>query len=347
MSTTETPIGSVANSSIDDWESVLHYMQPIMDLYTQDDVTDILIHAYNDIKIVRGSKLVRVKNAFASEIDLVTFIGQVANALGQNVGDDHPILEARFPDTSRLLCTLDKVSPRGATVTIRLPPKEVLSFARLIEYEALTPDMVDFIRERIEREDNFLVSGNTGSGKTSFLRACAEFVNPDAVLITAEDTQELYLRKLLPNSVALEAPRRRVRDASQVIGLDELIRAMLRMNPDYCWVGEIREAKAASAWVQIGNTGHTLTASTLHSNGPYDTVKRLQYLLSSSGMLSYDLAGFQVLGNTKMFIHAARNLRKYGRKITDICLSNGTELEPVFAYNEALGKHEYVGRKFF
>ncbi|WP_313479303.1 ATPase, T2SS/T4P/T4SS family [Stutzerimonas kunmingensis] len=347
MSTIETPIGNVAASSIDDWESVLHYMQPIMDLYTQEGVTDILIHAYNDIKVVKGSQLIRVSNAFASEIDLVTFIGQVANALGQNVGDDHPILEARFPDTSRLQCTLSKVSPRGATVTIRLPPKEVLSFGKLIEYGALTVDMVDFIREHIEQEDNFLVSGNTGSGKTSFLRACAEFVNPDAVLITAEDTQELYLRQMLPNSVALESPRRRVKDGVKAIELVDLIHAMLRMNPDYCWVGEIREAKAASAWVQIGNTGHTLTASTLHSNGPHDTVKRLQYLLSSSGMLSYDLAGFQVLGNTKMFIHAARNLRKYGRKITDICLSNGAELEPVFVYNESLGRHEYVGRKFF
>lgn len=349
MSLFELPFGSVPAARKSDWESVLYYMKPIIDLYTGEGVTEIMVDAYNDIKIEQNSKkiIVDAKHHFSSEQDLVRLIHQIANALEQNVDDNNPILEARFPDTSRLVATLDRVTPYGATMTIRIAPKKMLTFADLLDYGSISPQMVDYIAEQMQDEVNFAVSGNTGSGKTSFLRCCAEFISKDARIITCEDNLELYLKLRLPHSFPMEAPRRKATDAEAVVDLSTLIRTSLRQYPDHVWVGEIRSASAADAWMQVQNTGHSLTATTIHSNNAEDTVERIAYLLASGGLFSYELSKKQILGNTSMFVHCSRNHKKYGRKVTQIMRSNGNELEPVFVYDISSNEHKYLGRKFY
>lgn len=343
----ETIIGSVSKEKKESWDSVLYYFKPLEQFYLDDEVTEIMVNRFDEIYIEKGSRMFRVNATFSSENNLQTFIRQVANALDQQVDDyDYPILEARFPDTSRLCCTMPVVSPYGATVTLRKAPKKLLTFADLVSYGSLTQDMVDYIGERIASEDCMLVSGNTGSGKTSILRASLEFIDKEARMITSEDTQELYVKQVIPNSVCLEAPKRRNMDAkAQAIQLEHLIKLNLRQRPDYPWVGEIRDAAAANALLMLLNTGHTGVASTIHSNSALDAISRLQYLLASSGMMDYDLVGKQVLGNIDMFIHAGRNHRTYGRKVLEVCYVVNGQLETIFKYDHAQGKHIYLGKK--
>lgn len=341
----ETALGMIPDSRLQAWKSVMHYMEPILDLYRSGDVTDIMIDAFDSIKIEQSGKIIKTPNRFPSPVFFERFIKQIGNALGQKPDDNNPILEARFPDTSRIVATFDSVTPLGATMVIRIAPKKLITFEDMITFGSVTQEMVDYVRDCIADELSMLVTGNTGAGKTSILRACAKFVHREARLLTCEDNQELYLKGVLENSVPYEAPHRDLADGVAQIDLAKLIRTALRLRPDHIWVGEIRDAHAASAWMQIGNTGHSLTASTLHANSPEDSVKRIAYLLAESGKLSYDLACSQVLANTQLFIHAKRD-RRFGRKIVAISKSDGTRLIPQFIYNEASNKHEFVGSKY-
>lgn len=127
----------------------------------------------------------------------------------------------------------------------------------------------------------------------------------------------------------------------RVINLASCIRKFLRYRPDRGWVGEIRDAAACDAFFQFIYTGHRGSAASLHTNGPDDTVPRLQYLMSSAGLISYDLAGRMILGVLDLMIHCSRDPR-YGRKVTDIVEVRNGELHPIFVYDVEAGKHRRV-----
>lgn len=338
MSMVETPVGRVAESDRRGWDLLLHYFEPLMPYYEDEAVTEIMVNRYDEIWIERGGRLERVDTAFDSERALQELIFQIANRLNQLVDEDNPILDARFPDGSRLCCTLPAVSPGGSTITLRCKPRVSYTFEDLVGFGALTQEMVDYIGQRVRAGDTMLVSGNTGSGKTTVLRACAAFIDPRERVISAEDTMELHLKQMLPGAVEHEAPKRRPKEGVQPITLAALIKLMLRERPDRGWVGEIRDAAAADAFLQLSNTGHTGGASSLHANGPGDAVRRIQYMIASAGLVSYELAGHQVLGGVQLLIHCARNY-KWGRKVTHICRIEDEKIIPVFLFDEERLEH--------
>ncbi|RQA67818.1 CpaF family protein [Pseudomonas aeruginosa] len=342
MSMVETAVGMVPESDSQGWELLLHYFSPVMQYYLDEAVTEIMVNRYDEIWIERGGHLERVDATFGTERALQEFIYQVGNRLNQLVDEDNPILDARFPDGSRLCCTLPTVTPGGSTITLRCKPRQSFTFEDLVGFGALTPEMVDYIRERVQAGDTMLVSGNTGSGKTTVLRACAAFIDKRERVISAEDTMELHLKQMLPGAVEHEAPKRRPKDGVQPVTLASLIKLMLRERPDRGWVGEIRDAAAADAFLQLSNTGHTGGASSLHANGPADAVRRIQYMIAAAGLVSYELAGHQVLGGVQLLIHCARSY-KWGRKVTHICRIEDEKIIPVFLFDEVELKHVRVG----
>lgn len=337
-----TDFGVIPREDLQGWDLVKYYFAPLLPYYLDESVTEIMVNRFDYIVIERANKLERIEGLqFESETALQSLIFQVANRLNQLVDDDNPVLHARFPDGSRLCCTLPIVSPGGATITLRCKPRKDLTFDDLIAFGALTPEMVDYIGACVSRADSMLVTGNTGSGKTSLLRACGKFVGKSERMVTAEDTLELHMKRMIPGTVAMEAAKRRTPDGVKPLTLANLIETMLRQRPDRPWVGEVRDAAAADAVMQLSNTGHEGLATSLHANGPEDAIRRFQYLLASAGLVSYELAGHQVMNAFQLLIHCHRSY-KFGRKVTHISRVEGEKIIPVFIYNEKTGLHERV-----
>lgn len=337
---TELPMGKVPNDQASEWGPLLHYMEPVLDFYQTPGVTEIMINRFDKIFIEKDGKMELTNARFKDNGELERFIHYAGNLLDQPFSVENPILDARFPDCSRLCCTRSNVSIGSASVTLRIAPKVPLTSKMLLDYGSLTEEMFEYIQRIVEGGANIIVSGSTGSGKTSLLRVLTEFINPDLRVITCEDTQDLFLN--LPNTIAMEAPKRRLEgqiEAAEEITLSRLIKTTLRQRPDRIWVGEIRDKFAADAFLQAINTGHTGCATTIHSNGCADTVERIQYLLAAGGLLSYELARKVLLGGITVLVHAGRK-PTYGRKITEIVEVVEGDLLPMYVFNEDTLQHD-------
>ncbi|OXK85106.1 type II/IV secretion system protein, partial [Escherichia coli] len=182
------------------WDQIHDGMLPIMDLYLDPTVTDIFINRYDNIYTSVNGKYVKTDSSFSSERALKAWIDQIATVLRQpfstsgnyKYGDViEPVLDARFPDGSRLMCTDPVISPQGSTVSLRKVPKQILEEKDFINSGMLTRDILDYLISVIQKRKNFIVAGNTGSGKTSLLRLLARYIDTMERVITAEDTQEL------------------------------------------------------------------------------------------------------------------------------------------------------------
>lgn len=335
--TYSTLFGEVPEAKTYEWKWVEENFAPLRPLYTLSGVSEIFVDRFDNVSIERNGKIEKTDVRFASETDFYNFIKQVATALNQTLDSDHPLLDARFPDCSRLCCTLPEITPQGATLTLRIAPKTHIHASQLVELGALSQAMLDYLIDAIQLGKNVIVSGNTGSGKTTLLRALARYIPEGERIVTCEDTQELYL-SWLPFLVSMEAPNRT--DSS--IEMKNLIEAALRMRPDRIWVGEIRKASAADAFLQAINTGHCGCVTTLHANSAKDALSRLQYLIASQGLISFDLAHKQIIGNVDVFVHVSRH-PSYGRKVTEIVSVNDGQLTPQFVLSRSDLTHMNVG----
>lgn len=330
----ETLFGNVPTVDYQRWRIAETYFEPIKSAFLDSDVTEICVDRFDSISVEKRGRIEKTDLTFQSENDLQNFIVQIAQCLGQVIDDDNGIMDARLPDCSRLCCTLPSVTPQGATITLRVVPETVITSKDLLNFGSLSEDMLDYLVEHIRLGSNMLVSGNTGSGKTSLLRVLARYMPEHERVITCEDTQELYL-EWLPYKVSMEAPKRE----NSTIKMKNLIEAALRMRPDRIWVGEIRHAPAADAFLQAINTGHSGCVTTIHANSCADAVTRLQYLIASAGLVDFDLARQQITGSVEVLVHATRH-PDYGRKVMEIAeICQGGEIKPVFYYSPEQASH--------
>lgn len=341
MSYADTIFGQVPLKMASSWELLEHFLAPVIPHFLNPEVTEICVNRYDEMYVEINNVLERVPSVFASEARLVEFIRQLGIVLNQPFDEDTPELDARFPNGARISCTHSAMTPLGATFSLRCKPSKAFTMAELVALGALTAEMADFIQGQVEDGATMLVTGNTGAGKTAVLRACGGFIPQPERLCTAEDTLELGMREMLPNVVAFEAPHREPKPGKRQITLASCIRKFLRYRPDRGWVGEIRDAAACDAFFQFIYTGHRGSAASLHSNGPNDTVPRLQYLMASAGLISYDLAGTMILNVLDLMIHCSRDPR-FGRKVTDICVVVDGKIKPVFTYDIEAGVHRRV-----
>lgn len=327
----ETELGPVPEKDLNKWNLVIHYMEPIMEFYKDRKVTEIMINRYDSI-FVEGLDGKRKTNAsFKSETQLERLINQISIALKQD--EEKPaIIDARFPDQSRTCCTTKVVTPMGSTITMRCAPKTTLSLDDLIKYKSLNEEMKEYLRERVEKEDNTIISGSVNSGKTTLIRAFAEFIPKTQRILICEDTQELHLD--FPDQIPMEAPKRRDSD----IDLPLLIKTTLRQNPNRVFVGEIRDAAACDAFLQVINTGINGCVTSIHANSPKDAIRRIQYLLSKEGLIGFDLAGHEIKNSVHLLIQTERTIN--GKRITNISrLNEEKNVEQVFGYDEKQDQH--------
>ncbi|HMA92187.1 MAG TPA: CpaF family protein [Polyangiaceae bacterium] len=260
--------------------SLRGFFAPILAELDDPNVTEILINGPHDIFVERKGKLTKLDAGFKSADALMSALRVVAQFVGRALDAEHPILEGRLPDGSRVEALLPPIAPDGPSVAIRRFSKQKLTLQRLIELGALTQDAAETLRVLIECKQNIVVAGGTGSGKTSMLNALSALVPGDERIVVIEDAKELQLQR--EHVVQLEA-RPADPKGKGAVTIRDLFKATLRMRPDRIVLGEIRSGEALDL-VQAMTSGHGGCLTTVHASYPIDALNRLETMALMGGV---------------------------------------------------------------
>lgn len=306
----------------------------LQELIEDPQITEIMINGKDDIFIEQDGKLSRWENGFESEEKLNNIIQQITACCNRVVNEASPIVDARLANGSRVNVVLKPIALNGPIVTIRKFPKKPMDMEKLIKLGALEEDHSRFLEKLVLGGYNILISGGTGSGKTTFLNALSNFIPPEERVITIEDSAELQLVNV-KNLVRLET-RNANAEGCLPVTIRDLIRTALRMRPDRIVVGEVRGAEAVDL-LQAMNTGHDGSLSTGHANSAADMLSRLETMVLMGMDLPVAAIRQQIASALDIIIHLGR-MRDKSRKvleITEVCGYEKQEirLRPIFVYH--------------
>ncbi len=276
---------------------------PLEPLLADESVSEIMVNGPYSVYVERGGRLTRADAAFDDEAHLRRIIERIVSPLGRRVDDSSPLADARLPDGSRVNIILPPLAVAGPTVTIRKFARRPLRTADLVRLSTLTVLAEDFLRACVAGRLNVLVSGGTGSGKTTTLNALSASIGADERVITIEDAAELQLQQ--PHVVALESRPPNLEGRGEVT-IRQLVRNALRMRPDRIILGEVRGAEALDLLMAL-NTGHDGSLSTVHANGPRDALSRLETMTLMAGTeLPLRAVREQIASAVQVIVHQER-----------------------------------------
>ncbi len=294
---------------------------PIDPLLRDESVTEVMINGPKRIFVERTGKLRLSRAHFTDNAHLMRIIERILTPLGRRVDESSPMVDARLADGSRVNIIIPPLSLIGPVVTIRKFPKETMTVEKLVAYGTLSEDMAVFLRACIKARLNVLVSGGTGSGKTTTLNVLSSFIPDGDRIVTIEDAAELRLQQR--HVVTLETRPANIEGKGQVT-IRDLVRNALRMRPDRIVVGEVRAGEALDM-LQAMNTGHDGSLTTAHANTPRDVLSRLETMVLMSGMeLPVRAIRDQVSSAIDIIVHQSR-IRDGSRKITYVTEVMGLE----------------------
>ncbi len=299
-------------------------------------ITEVMINGYDTIFVEKAGKLTRLDEHFESNDDLIRIVQRFVSSMDRTVDSSNPIVDARLEDGSRVHVVFPPVALDGATVTIRRFSKTPMTIEKLLEYKSITPEVADFLQKVVSSRHNVFVCGGTGSGKTTFLNAISNFIQPWERVITIEDSAELQIKNI-PNIVRMETKKANSREATEIT-IRDLIKASLRMRPDRIVVGEVRGEEALDM-LQAMNTGHDGSLSTGHANSPEGMLSRLETMvLTGSADLPLEAIRQQIASAVDYIIHLSR-LRDFSRKCMEVTevvkYENGRIiLNPIYKFEE-------------
>jgi len=253
---------------------------PLQDLLDDPSVSEIMVNGFASVFVESKGKLHRTNRTFESNDQLIRVIDRMVRTSGRRVDQSSPMVDARLPDGSRLNVVLPPLAVDGPSLTIRKFTAGHLGIDHLVEQSSLSQEAADFLRQAVATKANILVSGGTGTGKTTILNILSSFIDRHERVVTVEDAVELSLD--LPNLIRLETRPANAEGAGQVT-IRDLVRNSLRMRPDRIVVGEVRGAEALDM-LQAMNTGHEGSLSTLHANSPRDALRRLETMVLLGGI---------------------------------------------------------------
>ena len=258
------------------FQNAIHsFLSPIVDLLEDPMVTEIMINGHREIFAERKGLVYRTPNQFPHEDALISAMRSVAQSVGRKIDEENPILEARLPDGSRIQVVLPPMSRKGTTVAIRKFSKEKLSLKDLITFGALDKTGARFLDICIHLGKNIIVSGGTGSGKTTMLNVLGSRIPKEQRLIIIEDAAELQVKT--EHVVSFETRKLDPLTGLPEVTIRELVRAAMRLRPDRIIIGEVRGQEALDL-IQMMNTGHDGSMGTVHANNPLDACIRLETL---------------------------------------------------------------------
>jgi pilus assembly protein CpaF len=253
---------------------------PIEPLLKDPTVNDILINTHKTVYVERFGKLERTKVHFKDETHLLRIVNKIVAGVGRRVDESSPMVDARLPDGSRVNVAIRPISVDGPMVSIRKFSEKPFSMEKLVEIGTIRPKMVDLLQAAVQGRISMIISGGTGSGKTTFLNALSSFIPPAERLITIEDAAELQLQQ--PHVGRLETRPANTEGKGEVRQRELVINA-LRMRPDRIIIGECRGDEAFDM-LQAMNTGHEGSLTTIHANTPRDSMKRLEQMVAMAGL---------------------------------------------------------------
>lgn len=298
---------------------------PIQPLLDEEDISEVMVNGPFQIYYEKKGKLILSDIKFKDNDHVMRIIERIVAPIGRRIDESVPYVDARLPDGSRVNAIIPPLALNGPTITIRKFKKEALGIADLVKFGTLTQEMAEFIEACIKVRLNIVVSGGTGSGKTTTLNILSSFIPEDERIITCEDAAELQLRQ--PHVVRLETRPANIEGKGEV-AMRELIKNTLRMRPERVIVGECRGGEALDM-LQAMNTGHDGSLTTGHANTPRDMLARLETMVLMAGMdLPVRAIREQISSAVHLIIQQSR-LKDGSRKITFITEIQGMEGDKV------------------
>jgi pilus assembly protein CpaF len=298
---------------------------PLEPLLMDDTVNDILVNGPNDVFVERYGKLEKTTVRFRDVPHLVNVAQRIATAVGRRIDESTPMVDARLADGSRVNIVLPPLVLNGGTISIRKFSRREITLNDMAAHGNLSPAMARFLDVAAHMRLNILISGGTGSGKTTMMNAVSRFIDRRERIITIEDAVELRLQQ--PHVVQMETRVANVEGTGRITQRD-LLRNALRMRPDRVIVGEVRGEEAFDM-MQAMNTGHDGSMSTIHSNSPRDALFRLENMvLMGSVNLPLRAIRAQIASAINLLVHTDR-MRDGIRRVTSIVEILGMESEVV------------------
>lgn len=311
---------------------------PLQRLLDDPQVTEIMVNRMDRIYVERKGQLTLTELQFNSEAHLRTVIERIVSRVGRRIDESSPLVDARLEDGSRVNAVIPPLAVGGSSLTIRKFSKVPLTVKNLIDFGTLTPEMAELLNACVKAKLNIIVSGGTGTGKTTLLNVLSSFLPDTDRIVTIEDAVELQIQQ--DHVVRLESRPPNTEGKGEVT-IRELLRNSLRMRPDRIVVGEVRGGESLDM-LQAMNTGHDGSLSTVHSNSPRDAVARLETLVLMAGMdLPLRAIREQIASAVHLIIQISR-LRDGTRRITHVTEVQGMEgdivtLQDAFVFDFSAG----------
>ncbi|WP_375000410.1 CpaF family protein [Aeromicrobium sp. CTD01-1L150] len=315
---------------------------PIERMLEDDDVTEIMVNRYDQVYVERRGRLSVSPARFTSEEHLRRVIDRIVNRIGRRVDESSPLVDARLADGSRVNAVIPPLAVDGSSLTIRKFSKRPFTVTDLIGFGTMTDQMANLLDACVQARLNILVSGGTGTGKTTMLNVLSRFIPTHERIVTIEDAVELNLQQ--PHVVRMESRPPNIEGSGEVT-IRDLVRNSLRMRPDRIVVGECRGGEALDM-LQAMNTGHDGSISTLHANSPRDCMSRLETLVLMAGMdLPLRAIREQAASAVDVIVQIAR-LRDGTRRIVNVTEVMGLEgdtvvLQDIFTFDYSAGVDEH------
>lgn len=310
---------------------------PLEELLEIDGIADIMINGPDITYIELNGKIQRSKIKFRDNQHLTTICQRIVGAIGRRVDEASPICDARLPDGSRVNVIIPPLSVDGSCMTIRKFTKDKLTLDKLLEFGAMTPSAAKLIMAVGRCRVNVLVSGGTGSGKTTMLNCLTRYIEQGERIITCEDACELQLQQ--PHVVRLETRPPNLEGVGEVT-MRDLVKNCLRMRPERIIVGEVRGPEAFDL-LQAMNTGHDGSMGTVHANNPREAVSRMENMIAMGGLNLPTIAVREQIASAVQVIIQVQRLRDGSRKVTHVSEITGMEGDVVTMQD--LFKLEYLG----
>ncbi|MDP2210717.1 MAG: CpaF family protein [Candidatus Aquicultor sp.] len=338
----QTPLSSQDKEYIiqDVLDNIVGY-GPIEGFLQDPEITEVMVNNPDNIFVERGGKIYATERKFLDEEHLLRIIDKIVSQVGRRIDESSPMVDARLPDGSRVNAIIHPLALNGPMLTVRKFAKDPLMTDDLIRFNTMTPETADLLRACVQGRLNILVSGGTGTGKTTLLNVLSSYLPGDERIVTIEDSAELQLHQ--EHVLRLESRPANIEGKGEV-AIRDLVRNSLRMRPDRIVVGEVRGGEALDM-LQAMNTGHDGSLSTVHANSPRDMLSRLETMVLMSGLdLPIRATREQISAAVDVIVHLVR-LRDGSRRITQITEVQGMEgdtitLQDIFKFDFSMGIDE-------